>query len=700
MPFNLRIDDEFFYYGVPYIVHSIDPPYISIQRVDGDKKIRTMELVTIFSDRNFSLGEDMKKRAQKENIKRETKIISLFDKLPAETKEIVVKRFEIIKPILLFEKAKLGDYISSVLFNENYSDLIPENTSLLDFSKNKLIEKVAKKHGRISGRTIKRYLASYKQYEIESPTNGKDGLISKKVLGQIVRNDEFLLEIAHPKKKDLILDTISLRIDKAYAPIIKEAIERHYLNKRKPNITNIKDLIEVMCFKENLEPLGYDTVYQIVKRINTKVVNVLRNGDKALEDYELNERGFYKNAKVPLHMIEIDHTLLDMDVIDENSAFNIGRPWITMGIDVFSREIWCLHISFDAPSANKVRKAIEHGLFFKDIKKKYNTLSEWEICGIPQIIYVDNGPDFKSSDVQRMINEGLNIQVMYRPVKQPKYGAVIERAIGTINKSFIHNLNGNRKSNTKDLGEYDAEKEAIFTLEDIKELITRYIVDVYHHNVHASLPLEYPTPAAMFYHGIDIFGYPDFIPKDEEGFYKIKLLAQDKRKYTKDGIRKDNVIYYSSETSKFITSPMTSYNIKYDIDDISYIYIQDPETGEYIKVYSQNPPSDDVKGMNRKTYKLIVNELRKRGKINLQQIPGSRDITLGKKLLQDIYNQMIKRNKKARQNALKAGLTLTTTSVDINKPTEGIRNDLSDDLLSLAEMVSFERKQRNEDNAK
>lgn len=695
MPFSLRIDDEFSFYGVTYIVHSIDPPYISIQRIDGDRKVRTLELHTLISDRNFSVSEEIKKQAKKENTKRDNKMISLFDKLPEDRKEKVIKRYEIIKPILQFEKAKSGDFISSILFNESYSDLLPGELSLLEVSQSTLIKEIARKNG-LSDRTIKRYLSAYKKYEMESPTNGKDGLISQKHLAKLVRKDEFLLEISHPKRRELVLDTISLRIDKAYAPILKEAIERHYLNKKRPNIANLMEYIEVMCFKEGLNPLGYDTVYHIVKRLNTKVVNVLREGDKALQKYEQNERGFYYNAKTPLHIIEIDHTRLDMDIIDGNSGFNIGRPWITMGIDVYSRQIWCLHISFDAPSANKVRKAIEHGLFFKDCKKKYNTLNEWEICGVPQIIYVDNGPDFKSSDVQRLINEGLNIQVMYRPVKQPKYGAIIERVFGTINKAFIHNLSGTRKSNLRDLGDYDAEKEAIYTLEDVREILTTYIVDVYHQTVHKNLPLEYPTPAAMFYRGIDIFGYPDFIQKDEEEIYRLKLMAQDHRKYTKDGIRKDNVIYYSKSTSHLLTNPVTTYKVKYDIDDISYIYVQDPQTGQYLKVYSCNPPSDEVKGVSRKTYKLIVQELREQGKINMQKIPGSRDISLGKKLLQDKLNRMIKRNKKARQDALKAGLTLTTTNVDIKKITEGFQGDTSDDLLSLAEKVNFERQQRSD----
>jgi putative transposase len=689
MPVNLGIDDEFSYCGVPYIVHSIDPPNISILRLDGDRKLITMDFISLISQPDFFVSDDIKKRVTKENDRRENKIKSQFDILPDDRKEKVIQKYEIIKPILLLEKLKLGDFVSSVMFNETYPEFIPVNKPSSSLSQNKLIELIETKH-RKSKRTIKRYLSSFREVEMKSPTNGKDGLISKRHLGLIVRKDEYLLEIAHPKRKEIILDTIKLRLDKAYGLIIKEAIEKSYLTKRRPNISFLTEIIEIKCEEKNLEILGYDTIYKIVKRVNKKVVNILRIGDEAQEEYQLIERGFSRNAKTPLYIIEIDHTPLDMDIIDETSGVNIGRVWLTVGIDVFSREIWCMDIDTYAPSANKVRKAVKHGLFFKNAKEKYGTNNEWDICGIPQIIYVDNGSDFTSADVKRFINEGLNIQIMHRPVKLPHYGAIIERVLGTINRSFIQNLWGTRKSNPNELGEYDAEKEAIFTLENIRELLTTYIVDVYHHKVHKGLPLNYPTPAAMYYHGIDKFGYPDFVQKDEEEVYSLKLMAENERKYSKDGIRMNNVIYNSKETSRFITSPLTTYKIKYDWDDISFVYILDPKTGEFHKIYAQNPPADEIKGMSRRTYKLIFDELREQGKINIKLIPGSRDITRGKKLLKDKYEKMMKNNKRMRQEALKSGYKLTTTNVDVTKLSQGDKN-ASNKTMSLIEQLNYER---------
>ncbi|MNW37445.1 hypothetical protein D3C74_144880 [compost metagenome] len=54
----------------------------------------------------------------------------------------------------------------------------------------------------------------------------------------------------------------------------------------------------------------------------------------------------------------MDHTRLDMQVIDDVTGLVIDRPWITLGIDVFSRGVWCLYLSHENPSINVVRKAI------------------------------------------------------------------------------------------------------------------------------------------------------------------------------------------------------------------------------------------------------------------------------------------------------------------------------------------------------
>ncbi|MDF0728652.1 transposase family protein [Cytobacillus sp. S13-E01] len=690
---QLKINDEFLYYGVRHSVFSIKPPDVLIQRIEGDKKVYEVNYYSLISDSSFIPSDYINKRINKEANKSNKNNLAYLDTLSEKKRDIVSKRFEMIKPILMFENIKEGDLLSSFAFKDIYKDFLEKDESILNLNKEKLYKRISERNN-ISTRQLKRYVASYKGEENESPNHGLDGLIRKHDIKNRVRSDEKAIEICHPKNSELVLDVIYTRLDEEYLPILKEAIEKHYLDKRKITIQNLTDTIEILCYEKNLKSLDYITVHGIIqKRLNPRIKQLLRNGKDALQDYLETSRGFSNQfAKAPLHIVEIDHTELDIDIIDIESGANLGRPWITMGIDVYTRMIWCMHISFEEPSANKVRKAIQHGIFFKRIKSRYNTINEWEISGIPRIFYFDNGPEFDNNHVRRMIDETLESQVMYRPVATPRYGGVIERFFGTINKQFIHKLAGNRKSNPKELGDYDAETEAIFTLEDITELLTTYIVDVYHHIVHKGLPEEFPTPTARYYQGIEVVGFPEFIPAADEGYYEIQLLPTEERMYSRDGVRMDNVYYASKENSTLISKQKNKYKIKYDIDDISRIYLLDPSTHSYLELPAQNPPAESITGMSRSTYKAITKELRAKGLLNIQKIPGSRDIIKGKALLEEKIKAKMKNNKKVRRKALKSGFKLIPAEPEkLQQPAE---NKSVSQLEILKNKLNYEKRQK------
>lgn len=39
----------------------------------------------------------------------------------------------------------------------------------------------------------------------------------------------------------------------------------------------------------------------------------------------------------PLEQVQIDHTVIDLIVVDEHDRQPVGRPYLTVAIDVFSR---------------------------------------------------------------------------------------------------------------------------------------------------------------------------------------------------------------------------------------------------------------------------------------------------------------------------------------------------------------------------
>jgi putative transposase len=663
---SLRIDDSFMWCGSKFIVHNIEPPNILIFKEDGERKISKVNYYSLINDDSFELVSDSHKRIDKQISKAESNQRSLLDALPEERKKSTLKKLSWIKPILTYESAKSGDMYAAIAFNENYKKYLEEGETVQSINKKTLLKRIGedKECGK-SARQLERYLADYLESESQRENHGVEGLVSKAHLNTHVRTDDLPLELCHPKKKELVLDTIFVRLDGKYVPILKSAIENYYLGKRRKNVAKLHVNIEIMCINAKLESLDYDTVYKIVNRINPYVLDKLANGDGITNPTISISNANQSFAKVPLQVIEIDHVRLPITVIDENTGYSVGEPWLTLAIDVYTRKIWGMDLSLHEPSGFKVMNCLFNGICMKRTKEKYGTLNDWDFHGIPTVIQMDNGSDFTSAYVKSMIEDVLHSEPRYRPIAAPRYGGIIERYFRTINQEFLEDLLGFRyKTNDDKNDRKKSAEDAILTLNNLRELLVHYITDIYHHDVHKGLPLDCCTPSARYYQAVEIMGYPNFIKEEDEPYYKIQLLPSDTKSYRSDGIREENVKYASPETTRFISNKRkNNCKIKFDIEDISRIYLLDPESKSYIEVPSIYPPADEITGMSRKLYQTIRKILIEKGEITKQQIPGSANISKGRELLAAKYDTMLKTNLPIRRLALKTGFTLTVNSL-------------------------------------
>jgi putative transposase len=137
----------------------------------------------------------------------------------------------------------------------------------------------------------------------------------------------------------------------------------------------------------------------------------------------------------------------------------------------------------DAPSAVSVAMCIAHMMQ----PKPEDRLSpgRWPMYGRPVCILVDNGKDFRSQALQRGC-EQHGIQLRWRPVRTPHYGAHIERLMGTFMR-MVHTLPGTTFSNVKARGDYRSEETACFTLEDFRAWLVERICHTYHVSRHRTL---------------------------------------------------------------------------------------------------------------------------------------------------------------------------------------------------------------------
>ncbi|WP_282156002.1 DDE-type integrase/transposase/recombinase [Cytobacillus gottheilii] len=683
---QIERDAEFWLYGKKYKVISISPPFIWARR-EGDSEDIQIEFTKLIAHPTFKPEKSMKfaKNHQK------NKYLSLST-ISEEKRTKVSERFKQIESLLLFEKIKEGDLRAVRRFGTQYKDLLEENEQIVELTQETLIQRIVMKQG-VSRATLMRYLSAYRKSEMEFEQHGIEGLIPKSGRGYTGRKDNKSIEICHPKNPNMVLDVIHTRLSEPYIEIIKEIIETKWLTKQRRKKTDVFESMKILCHKRQLDPskLKYVTISKMLDRIDKQAVQRMRQPKHASNMYDEIARGYAnQEALFPLDIVQIDHTQFDIDVIDDISGYAIGRPWITLGIDVYSRMVWCMYVSFEDPSANVVRKAIEHGVFFKNTNYKYGTLDEWEVFGIPNTIYVDNGADFKSADVKRLVEEVLQSELMHRPVETPRYGAVIERLFGTLNSKFIHRLPGTRKSSVKDLGEYEPEKEATLTLSELCKLLTIFITDVYSNSKHEGLPPDSPTPRIRFREGIQNAGYPRWIDENEKDYYKIEFLSSAKRQYGRDGIQFENRLYKAIGHPELITDnkEKTKYLIKHDVDDISKIYLKHPKTNEYIEMLCSNPSYEVLQGVNSYTYKKILEIQRKEGEQKRKSIPSDEHVLKGLERIQDEYENLYKKRRRARKQIARMNLSV---SLEMPKTSIPSKKSREEELFEAAKRLEHER---------
>jgi putative transposase len=165
-------------------------------------------------------------------------------------------------------------------------------------------------------------------------------------------------------------------------------------------------------------------------------------------------------------VVQIDHTKVALMLVDDVTRACIGRPWLTLVLDVraHTRLVLGLYLSLEAPSATSAALAVTHAVLPKVtwLQDRGIGLAAWPAHGLPEVIHVDNGQEFHSRAFARGCQQH-GIRVAYRPPATPRFGGHIERLMGR-----VHALPDSTAANVTARGGYDPafrEFERILALE-------------------------------------------------------------------------------------------------------------------------------------------------------------------------------------------------------------------------------------------
>lgn len=380
----------------------------------------------------------------------------------------------------------------------------------------------------------------------------------------------------------------SPRYPSALIAIVEESIDNRYLKQEKATLQEVLDAALAAVKAENALRPDVLKLPEPTRRLVKRMIDDIpafdryaaRNGRTAAVK-RFRSVLSHKTTAAPLERVEIDHTPLDMIVVDDATGLPLGRPYLTVCIDDYTRCVLGICISFEPPSYLTVARCLKHAFQPKgDLLSRYpSILNHWAAHGVMAVLVVDNGREFHSESLENACF-ALGIEIQYSPRKTPWLKGKIERFQGTLNRAVAHGAPGTTFSNILEKGDYDPAKSAVVTFSTLKEIVHKWITDVYHQKVHRTLGAP---PAAVWERSVN----PSDIQLPDDPDRLDFILGQtETRTLTHRGIELNNLFYNSREMTALRRKhgDQLRVDVRFDSSDLGHVMVQSPDGRETFRV--------------------------------------------------------------------------------------------------------------------
>ena len=352
-------------------------------------------------------------------------------------------------------------------------------------------------------------------------------------------------------------------------PAVEGIVSRHfrdfYATRRKPTRTRFWREVAADCRVRGLAPPSIRRLGRWLELKDQARLMARREGKDKAERRHLATPGAL-TADRPLDIVQIDHTRADVTVVDPVTRRPLGRPTLTVAIDVSTRMVLGLHLSLEPPSLLSVALCLTHAVMEKSHWLAARGIgTDWPAKGIPKAIHVDNGAEFHARAFERACSE-YQIDLRRRPPGTPRYGGHVERLIGTM-MGAVHLLPGSHFPNIFERGDLDAEAEAVMTLGELETWLALEITGSYHARAHRALDA---SPLAAWAARAE--QAKPRMPADLRRFL-VDFLPSEQRVLQRDGLHLFHIRYWSDELRWLMGRASRKFTLKYDPRDLSRIFV-------------------------------------------------------------------------------------------------------------------------------
>jgi putative transposase len=306
-----------------------------------------------------------------------------------------------------------------------------------------------------AGRTVRRWIAAYRKEE-SVMGSGYIGLLP---------------EARHGNS--------TAKLPEASRTLMEEFITADYETLKQKTVYASWLALKSACDQKGVVLPSYKTYRLAIRRRPVLEQTLKRQGPRAA--YQQEAAYWELDFKTPPHgdrpfeIAHIDHTELDVECVCSRTGRVLGRPWLTLFTDAFSRRVLAFYLTFDAPSYRSCM------MVSRECVRRHSRL--------PQIIIVDGGREFQSTYFETLLAR-YEVTKKTRPPAQPRFGSVCERLFGTANTQFLHNLRGNTQVvvNVRQVTQsVNPKGQAVWPFEELQRRFAEYVYEVYDTVSHPAL---------------------------------------------------------------------------------------------------------------------------------------------------------------------------------------------------------------------
>jgi putative transposase len=376
-------------------------------------------------------------------------------------------------------------------------------------------------------------------------------------------------------------------MDSRLAEVIEFFVSIYFTTNEYKNVRGLYKDLKAKCKKEEIKPCSENTLRD---RIRANSIFDMQKKAYVKNEPKAPKPGKFPDGKYPLDVVQIDHTQVDLMVVDSEERKPLMRPWITLAIDVFSRMIVGFYLSLRHPSAYSVGQCLINCILRKEsYLDKLGIKGSWPVWGFPRLFHADNGKEFRG-EMLRLACKYFGKDLYWRPVKTPDYGAHIEKLIGSAMKT-IHTIPGTTFSNKDMKGDYNSEKNACLIIDELERVFCTWVVNEYNVQKHEGIKT---SPIAMWNLGITKglngslpTGLPDIVEDTDE--FRNHFLPVVKRTIQVNGIRIDHHFYYDDVLNLYIKNPpKKKWIFRVNPSQLEKIYFYNDEVKRHFTIPLKN----------------------------------------------------------------------------------------------------------------